>query len=136
MATTVHFSLESGSGVLAVWCSECHESKSFAYSWEHEAIAYWTKGKERILCPACAEKQPELIYRRVFSRGDLPAHRSQWKWNNASDAFMWGKNPTNLIKERSYLFCSKEDEEAELVGKIEKYQTCKCGKCEGKRYNR
>ena len=127
--STIYYTLESSYAVLAVYCNDCRRCCSFAYSWPHHDIAFWTINKEKILCPACAKNDPTKVYRKVMRERDIPLHRSKFRTESSSDQRMFGSDEENK-KSFSYRFCSEREEEDELSGRVPmKKIDCDCGKC-------
>lgn len=73
--TTIYYTLQSSTAVLAVYCNKCDTCCSFAYANTHDIVAYWTKQKEEIICPDCANDYPNEIYRKVLRQKDIPRDR-------------------------------------------------------------
>jgi hypothetical protein len=126
---TVYYTLQSSTSILGVYCNNCMKCCSFAYSWPHENVAFWTHSKNQILCPMCAEKYPEKIYRKVIDRHDIPIDRSYFKTDSNFDRQLFHNDSDNK-KTHSSRFCTKEEEELELTGTFPvKESICKCPKC-------
>jgi hypothetical protein len=130
--STIYYNLRSSSAVLGVYCNQCNKCCSFFWSWPHDEVVFWTKNKEEILCPECAEKNSEKVYRKVLDRNDIPIHRSKFRTESFYDRQMFGNNTKNK-KSYRYIFCTKEEEEDELSGRTPvPVISCKCGKCQEK----
>ena len=110
--STIYYILHSYTDILAVVCNDCKCQCSFAYTGYHAEVAFWTKSKNKILCPDCALDNPTEIYRPVLSKYDLPRNRSE-----------------RLYCGMVYLddiFCSEQEEIEELLSGIPKKELCKC----------
>lgn len=125
MKSCIYYTLISSTNVPAVFCNECNKICSFSYKWEHDNVAYWTHNKEKILCPTCAKNFPKIIYRKVFSRKDIPEHRSFYRSNYDDDGIIRYDSQNKKIYK--YYFCTKEEEDKEIRNKIVPIIKCKCG---------
>ena len=110
--STIYYCFSSSSAVLGVYCNDCDECCSFAYSWQHTNVAFWTTNKEKILCPECAFGRND-IYRKVYNQNDIPLHRSYFKSNSRSDRNLFNNDTLNK-KTYHYRFISSEKEKLEL----------------------
>ena len=108
----IYYTLRSATAVLIVYCNECKCECSFAYTGYHDKVAFWTKSKNKILCPDCALDNPTEIYRPVLSKHDLPHNRSESRY--------W------ITSYRDDIFCSEQEEIEELTSGIPKKVLCKC----------
>jgi hypothetical protein len=116
--SNIYYSLESSDPVLAVYCNKCNKCCSFCNSYRHDSVAFWTKEKKAILCPACAKLNPDQVYRKVSNKNDIPLNRSYFKTTSNIDREMFSDNNKNK-KDHSYYFCTEKQEQNELSGKFQ-----------------
>ena len=128
----IYYALYSTTSCLTVFCNVCDHACSFAYYREHNTVAYWTIGKEQIVCPQCAKRAEykDIIYRKVFIRGDLPFDRSSYKLVDSPYLLPLFTNHLKNKKNKAYLFCTEKDEQNEFqMDRPPTEQPCKCPKC-------
>ncbi len=128
--STIHYTFISSAAILGVFCNDCGKNCHWGYSWPCSERAFWTKNKDRILCPACAKLHPMEVYRRVFEYHDIPSYRSVFRTNCRDDQYMFHDDAANKSTKACH-FCSREDEEDELSGRVPiKEPKCDCSKCQ------
>ena len=126
--STIKYTLTNSIAVLGVYCNLCNECCSFLFRPPHTNIAFWTKNKDKILCPNCAEDNPDIIYRKVLYRKDIPINRSTFRAESKSDKRMYSDDLKNKEFYACSFFCSKEEEIEELTSGIPRTVKCDCGK--------
>lgn len=119
----IYYTLQSSTAVLGVYCNNCNTVCSFAYSSYHPKVAFFTKNKDKILCPDCALDFPDQVYRPVLSTGDIPIYRSSFKSNSYDDYQMFCNYSKNS---HQYYFCTEIEEQTELKSGIYKKEQCSC----------
>jgi hypothetical protein len=87
-------------------------------------IAFWTKNKEQILCPECAKVYPDIIYRKVMPKKDIPDYRSTFKLELYYNSSFFDNHKNK--EPFKYCFCSEEEEIKELSSGIPRTEKCKC----------
>lgn len=110
--------------VLEVFCSTCDNICSFLNYKQHDSVAFWTRNKEKILCPNCTMACENIIYRRVFGRKDIPIHRSILRPSD-DDVSLKDDSDNKMIHPK--LFCSKKKEDSELKQEYPRPTKCDCG---------
>lgn len=126
----IYYTLQSSAAVLGVYCNMCNALCNYCYSWPHQNIAFWTHKKASIMCPECASKNKDKIYRKVHRFNDIPINRSYVRINGSLfDMHLFINNEKNK-ENHNYNFCTEEEELEELnSGIIKKDPICRCGKC-------
>ena len=122
--STIYYTLQSSSVILGVYCNSCDKCCSFAYTSTHTDVAFWTKNKDKILCPDCAEDNLDIIYRKVLGENDIPINRSIFCTTSSTDQHMF----SDRKNKESYkcFFCSKEEEIEELSSGKPRTVKCYC----------
>ena len=117
--STIRYTLQSSSAILGVYCNTCDAFCNFAYSLHCKNIAYWEQDKKKILCPSCAEQNPDRVWRKVYSKYDLPIDRSSFY--STWDRYLF--SDANNKKTHWYFFeCEKDPV---LEGNKCMYDKCK-----------
>lgn len=124
----IHYELISCSASLGVYCNYCNVCCHFTNHWHHDNVAFWTHKKEKILCPECATKNPNQVYRKVHRYNDIPDYRSGFKSYDKYNLMMFS-NDTENKQIRKHYFCSKTDEEREFAENKKEDEKCKCEQC-------
>lgn len=124
--STIHYTLSDNLAILGVYCDSCNKCCSFRYASTHTNVAFWTKNKDKILCPDCAEDNLDIIYRKVLGKNDIPINRSTFGAKSQTDLRMYYYDCKNKESCKRY-FCSKEEEIEELLSGIPKtVKKCNC----------